>query len=190
MKEKILQVIKKWFQISMNNLAISHYPHSFDFDLVWNLPKAPGKVTVFGKTYDTPRYQQSYNRGYTFSGNSHPGLPIPPELQSVWDWGQTQGTYNQLFLNWYDDGKHYIGAHRDDESDLVSGSDILSVSFGATRTFRIRDYHTKQIVTDLDLTDGTVVKMNHPFNRDYTHEIVKTSKPVGRRINITFRRFK
>lgn len=173
----------------MEHLDIYYYPGDFDFEAVWNLPKAPGKVTVFGKTYDTPRFQQSYLRGYTFSGNEHPGKPVPEELKDVWEWAQTQGTYNQLFVNWYEHGKHCIGAHRDDEKDLVKGSDIMSLSFGATRTFRIRDFATKKIVKDLDLTNGTVIKMNHPFNRDFTHEITKTSKPVGPRINITCRNF-
>lgn len=179
----------------MEHLDISCYPFKFDFDAVWKLPKSKGKVTIFGKTHDTPRFQQSYNRGYTFSGNEHPGVPIPDELLDVWDWAQTQGTYNQLFVNWYQDGNHYISAHRDNEKDLVPESDILSLSFGATRTFRICDYYTKEIVKDIDLTNGMVVRMKHPFNRDFTHEIRKiTSKKlasqVGPRINITFRNFK
>lgn len=174
----------------MEALVVSTFDQTIDFEALWGLPKSQGEVKIYGKVCKTPRFQQSYGRGYRFSGVDHPGKEIPPELQGLWEWAQTKGKYNQMFLNWYQDGTHYISAHRDDESELVQGSYILSVSFGDTRKFRIRDYKTKLIVKDIDLTDGTVLEMRHPFNQEYTHEIVKTSKPVGRRINVTFRQFK
>ena len=37
----------------------------------------------------------------------------------------------------YADGSHYIGPHSDDETQLAPGAPIYSVSWGATRRFRL-----------------------------------------------------
>lgn len=75
---------------------------------------------------------------------------------------------------------------------MVPLSPILSLSFGATRKFRIRDKNDK-IIKDIDLHDSDIIVMCGNMQKEFKHEIVKVSgekgAKVGKRINITFRQF-
>lgn len=64
-----------------------------------------------------------------------------------------------LLINWYENGRHYIGAHSDNVNPLVDNSPIVSISIGATRIFRIKDKKTRSIVKDITVKHGTVVVM-------------------------------
>eukprot|EP00668_Euglena_longa_P015709 GGOE01019841.1.p1 GENE.GGOE01019841.1~~GGOE01019841.1.p1 ORF type:complete len:184 (+),score=29.45 GGOE01019841.1:37-552(+) len=103
------------------------------------------------------------------------------------------GEFNQALINWYQNGHHYIGKHRDDESKLLPQSPILSISLGATRTFRIRDWRCGTIVLDLPLTHQMVVIMGGYMQKTHQHEVPKVGgrkgEVIGRRVNITFRQF-
>ena len=96
-------------------------------------------------------------------------------------------------INWYANGHHYIGPHSDDETQLVNDSQVLSLSLGAERIFRIREKKSKQVVQDISMPHGTVVVMGGMIQNQYTHEVPKINgkkgEDVGRRINITFRQF-
>ena len=149
-----------------------------------------------GKEYTVPRWQQSYLKDYWFSGKMHKGKKIPDIFVPIFDWGnnlQEGITYNQMFVNWYKDGSHYIGAHSDNEKDLVKNSPILSISLGETRVFRIRDKKTNKIIKDISLINGSYIIMGGNMQENYTHEIVKVAgnkgKNMKKRINITFRQF-
>jgi alkylated DNA repair dioxygenase AlkB len=168
-----------------------------DFEVLWNIhPDMYGLIKVAGKEISTPRWQQTYGRSYTFSGMDHPALPIPKEVQHLHDWANESmyGPFNQVLINWYQNGNHYIGKHSDDERPLVPQAPILSISLGAERVFRIRDKETQEIVNDITMTDGMVLVMGGMHQREFLHEVPKISGAkgdrVGRRINITFRRFK
>jgi alkylated DNA repair dioxygenase AlkB len=168
-----------------------------EFDDLWQKhPDEKGKVLIYGKYRKTPRWHMSYLKSYNFSGQTLKTEPIPTEVQKLLDHINEKRDikYNQVLINWYLDGTHYIGPHSDDERQLVPGSSIYSLSLGATRKFRIRDKKTNKIVKDFELSDGTVVVMCGAMQKEFKHEIVKIqgakSKKVGKRINITFRCFK
>jgi len=167
-----------------------------DFKSLWDVhPKEYGLVKIYGKEIQTPRWQQTYGLDYKFSGVDHKALPIPEVFQPFYDWAinTDYGPFNQMLVNWYQDGSHYIGKHSDDERQLVKGAPILSVSLGATRKFRIRKKKTNKIFTDILMPDGTVLVMGGNFQKEFTHEVPKIGgkkgKKVGPRINITFRCF-
>lgn len=166
------------------------------FDLLWNLhPAEAGKVKIYGKILDVPRYQKTYGKDYTFSGIVHKGEKIPKEFQQYLDWVNTlgYGKYNQVFVNWYENGSRYIGKHRDSEHEIIKDSPIVSISLGATRVFRLRDYSTNKILRDVKLNNGDVVVMGGKFQTELTHEIPKitgkAAEKIGPRINLTFRQF-
>ncbi len=160
-------------------------------------PKEPGKVKMYGKIVDVPRTQQSYLRDYTFTDLEHKAEPeIPDAAQEIYDWAQASKykTFNQMLINWYENGHQYIGAHSDSEDQLQPNSEIMSVSLGETRLFRIRAKATGAIVKDISLAHGTVIVMKGKMQKLFKHEIVrvdgKKGLKLGCRINVTFRKFK
>ena len=163
---------------------------SVDMDLMWALhPELPAQVVIHGRLLDTPRFSQSFGRDYAFSGVSHSALPVPPEIAPFLEWCNDLGLgrFDQILVNWYADGRHYIGAHSDDERQLRPGSPIVTVSLGATRTFRIR--HGKIILRNVPVSHGKVLAMCGLFQRELKHEVPKTAKVHARRISLAFRQF-
>jgi alkylated DNA repair dioxygenase AlkB len=168
-----------------------------NFESLWELhPVEHGTIVMRGKTIEVPRWQQSYDLTYTFSGTSQVGVSLPEVLKPYSEWVNSLGfgDFNQKFVNWYSNGHHYIGPHCDDEKQIVKGSPIVSISLGQTRKFRIRHFKTKAIFHDIELGNGAVVIMGGNFQKEFTHEIVKVNgkkgEGVGKRINLTFRNFK
>ena len=191
--------IKKWLSPTTWYIHIDNFISCEDnaFEELWKLHEhfEVHEVLMFGKRVKVPRKQGLFcdtEVSYNFSGCSVEAVKIPDLdiLQTLQRELASFGTYNALFFNWYKDGSDYICAHRDDEKDLQTSSSIASLSFGATRTFRIRDYKTKKIVEDFQLNSGTLFIMGGDFQKEFTHEVPKTKKSNNRRINITCRKFK
>lgn len=178
-------------------------PNEKEFEDLWNLhPQEHSTVFVGGKWTPIPRYQQAYGKPYKFSGKTHNALPIPDIIQKYLDYANELGydetyasKFNMALVNWYRDGQDYIGAHSDDERDLVKNKNgetvVFSISLGQTRKFR---FHPK---TDgkkhvVELKDGCVVVMGGQTQKTHKHSVPKASLSTApeRRINLTFRIFK
>lgn len=163
------------------------------FDELWNLhPEQVGQIKIMGKIINTPRYQQSYGKDYYFTGMVHKSLPISHEyIYKLLDFIKTHSgkEYNQVLINWYEDGRHYIGKHSDDEKQLVPNSDIYSFSFGQERDFVINSKQTDYKKT-ISLPNNSLVIMCGEMQKYYYHSVPKRENLKGRRINITFRLFK
>lgn len=103
----------------------------FDFESLWSLhPEEYGKVIIQGKMISTPRWQQSYMRTYSFAGLAHEALPLPREIQPFLDWANTLYPgfcFNQVLVNWYLNGHHYIGPHSDNTWQLFRESPIFVI---------------------------------------------------------------
>eukprot|EP01001_Neometanema_parovale_P009212 NODE_5460_length_944_cov_118.922046_g5241_i0.p1 GENE.NODE_5460_length_944_cov_118.922046_g5241_i0~~NODE_5460_length_944_cov_118.922046_g5241_i0.p1 ORF type:complete len:269 (-),score=44.96 NODE_5460_length_944_cov_118.922046_g5241_i0:137-874(-) len=166
-------------------------------DLWRQHPVNYGEVVILGKKIPTPRWQESFGQGYYFSGMDHPPTrPMPSkvaEIQGFVDQELGFGSFTQVLVNWYENGAHYIGRHSDDERQLKPGSPIVSLSYGATRLFRIRDKSSKEVVLDIPLPHNSIVVMGGCMQRTHTHEITKVAgkrgEGVGKRINVTLRQF-
>jgi alkylated DNA repair dioxygenase AlkB len=94
------------------------------------------------------------------------------------------GRFNFCLLNRYRSGADSMGMHADDEPEM--GDTIGSLSLGATRTFRIRHDATGE-TQNFELAHGTLIVMAGTMQRFWKHGIPKTRRPVGERINLTFR---
>lgn len=180
-------------------LLISKLPEEItpDFQELWEQhPQEKGKVLIYGKYRETPRWHQSYLRTYQFSGQHLGDTRDPPKsVKKILDFINLneEVKYNQVLVNWYLNGTNYIGSHSDDERQLIKYSNIFSLSLGETRKFRMRNKKTKKIVKDLNLGDRDIVVMGGTTQKEFKHEIVKIqgkkALAVGKRINITFRKF-
>lgn len=64
-----------------------------------------------GKDIQTPRYQQSYDKPYFFSGIMHPAKPLPEEFKPFLQWANSlgYGQFNMTLINYYRDASDYIG---------------------------------------------------------------------------------
>ena len=95
--------------------------------------------------------------------------------------------FNFVLCNAYRDGRDSMGWHADNERELGEAPCIASLSLGASRTFRIRPRGGGASV-GLELTSGSLLVMSGRSQADYQHALPKTRRPVGPRINLTFRK--
>lgn len=144
------------------------------------------KPGVFG--HMQPRLTASYgNEGvtYRYSGTINVALPWTPTLLEIKEKIEAvQGRYNYCLLNRYRFGQDSMGMHADNEPEV--GNVIGSLSLGAPRTFRIKHNTTKETMS-FATGHGTLIIMAGTMQQFWKHEIPKTKKPVGERINLTYR---
>ncbi|KAK3252057.1 hypothetical protein CYMTET_38615 [Cymbomonas tetramitiformis] len=150
---------------------------------------------IFGKRVPIPRRQGLFaatSLTCRFSGMATQSLPLAehPFLEELM---ATHGkAHNAVFVNWYENNKQHIGAHADDERDIVQDVGILSVTLGHARIFRVRARKTRSVVMDVTLADGDVFFMGGEFQKEFLHEVPKRAFTVGdgRRIDFTLRRMR
>lgn len=163
-----------------------------DFETLWNLhPAQSNEILIHGRMVAIPRWQQAYGRDYQFSGTVNQALPLPVVLAPFLGWVRQaiDIRLNGLLLNWYDaTRRHYIGAHRDSRQGLVTGTPIVTISLGESRTFRLRIPRERGF-TDFEATHGIVFVMPWETNLNVKHEVPHTARTKGRRISITARAF-
>jgi len=147
------------------------------------------QFAIYGRTVPMPRLIAMYGPvGYRYSGVVHPPRALPPRLESI---GRcvaavTDRAFNSVLANLYRDGRDSVGWHRD--SDYAHGGqpDIASVSFGATRSFELRDADGRDCFA-LELESGSVLLMTGAAVARWWHRVPKTRTAVGPRVNLTFR---
>lgn len=131
----------------------------------------------------------SYGKSYRFSGiNSDVKEIQNPYLIKLLDWVNKHSgvEYNQILVNWYQDGNDYIGCHADDEKQL---DDYPVCSFGPTRRFKIHSKDEKY-ENEFLLGNNSMFIMGNGFQKTMKHSVPKELKVKDRRINVTFRKFK
>jgi alkylated DNA repair dioxygenase AlkB len=95
--------------------------------------------------------------------------------------------FTSCLLNYYRDGKDSNGWHSDDEKELGKNPVIASVSLGAPRMFHFRNKKDKTLKHKLPLEHGSLLLMQGTTQHYWQHQLPKTAKNVGGRINLTFR---
>ncbi len=151
------------------------------------------EITLYGKTHPLPRLQAWYgveSAKYKYSNISLDPLAMTQTLEEIKRSveAQTGAQFNCVLANLYRSGADYAAMHSDDEVELGKNPNIASISFGATRKFRLKHKFDKGVETiDIDLEDGSLLSMKGATQHNYKHMLVKTAKPVGERINLTFR---
>jgi alkylated DNA repair dioxygenase AlkB len=157
--------------------------------LVAETPWRAETVVVYGKRHLQPRLSAWYGEvGYRYSGLTLAPMPLTPLLATLLASVEhlTGHSYNSVLLNYYRDGKDSMGMHSDDEPELGPQPAIASLSLGATRTFILRHKASKRTLK-IDLTDGSLLLMSGDLQTHWLHGINKTAKPLGPRLNLTFR---
>lgn len=178
---------------------------------LWNMrPGIKHTIKLFGKECMIPRQQMVYGvDNYRYSGTEFPSVPIPNCLRPYLEWANQlddqsyDHLYNMILVNWYENGADYIGSHRDDEAQIIPHTDVMTISFGTERIFRIKYAPIKSASgnindnavpekMDIPLVDNHYLVMGGHFQDEFKHEIPKqsTKKVKGSRISLTFRKFR
>ena len=146
-------------------------------------------VVVFGKRHLQPRLTAwCGDASYTYSGLRLAPLPWTPLLLHIRAAVEAAcgRRFNSVLLNLYRNERDSMGMHSDDEPELGPAPVIASVSFGTTRTLILRHKRNKHTLR-LPLSDGSLLLMSGATQKNWLHGINKSARPLGARINLTFR---
>lgn len=186
--------------LDLPDAEIIYYPHFMDTieadaifsDLKNTIPWQQDEIRVFGKIHQQPRLTALYgNKDKTYSYSNitmspNPWIPILEkiklEIEKV-----CPTEFTTVLLNYYRDGKDSNGWHADDEKELGINPIIASMSFGATRNFQLKHNSNTGIKKNILLEHGSLLIMKGTTQQYWKHQIPKTAKPIGPRINLTFR---
>ena len=150
-------------------------------------------IVLYGKPVKIPRLNAWYGDAgcdYHYSGHQfapHPWLPclevLRHKLQTV-----TGKAFNSVLVNCYRDGNDSVAWHSDDEPELGRNPLVASISLGAERSFQLRHrYHPQGSQRKLTLEHGSLLIMAGELQHHWQHQLPKTAKQVGERINLTYR---
>lgn len=148
-------------------------------------------IRMYGREHPVPRltaWHGDPGRRYAYSGIELDPQPWTADLLEVK--GRIEAVagerFNSVLANLYRDGQDSVSWHSDDEPELGPRPTIGSVSFGATRRFQLR-HKRLGVEHAVDLTHGSFLLMRGPTQRWWRHQVPKTSRDVGPRVNLTFR---
>lgn len=147
-------------------------------------------ATIVGRRVRLPRLTAWHgDAGYRYSGIDNPPKPWTPLLLELKASAETlaRATFNSVLANLYRDGRDSMGWHADDERPLGREPVIASLSFGAVRRFRLAHKSVPRLTLALDLPAGSCLVMAGALQHHWRHALPKTAKPVGPRVNLTFR---
>ena len=148
------------------------------------------RVRVRGREVDCPRLSGwEGDATYSYSGVTLRPAPWTPQAAAVRRRieAATGAAFNSVLANLYRDGSDRVGWHADDEPELGPAPVIASASFGAPRRFLLRPKRGGASVP-IVLEPGSLLVMRGPTQRHWLHSVPPTRRPVGPRINLTFRR--
>lgn len=161
--------------------------------LLEETPWQQDPITIFGKTYQQPRLTALYAsnaKPYSYSGITMNPRPMTPLMETLRDRVHqvSSNTFTTVLLNLYRNGKDSNGWHADDEKELGKNPVIASLSFGAERYFHLKHKKDKNLRLKIPLKSGSLLIMEGETQAHWLHQVAKTARPVGPRINLTFRR--
>jgi alkylated DNA repair dioxygenase AlkB len=148
-------------------------------------------VEVFNRRAPQPRLTCWYGdegKSYSYSGTRLTPLPWTQLLIDIKQRTEEVAgvTFNSVLANLYRDGSDSVSWHADNEPELGTEPTIASVTFGATRRFDMRHRNSNEKVS-IGLSSGSVLVMSGLSQARWQHQIAKTKKLIGPRINLTFR---
>jgi len=151
-------------------------------------------IRFYGKESLVPRLEAWYGdegKSYAYSGIYMNPKPWTPELLTIKQAIEPVAgvSFNSVLINYYRDGKDRVAWHSDDEKELGQNPIIGSVSLGAERKFKLRhkQYKANGLKHEILLRHGSFLLMQGTTQHHWMHEIPRTAKPIGPRINLTFR---
>ncbi|PKL95694.1 MAG: alpha-ketoglutarate-dependent dioxygenase AlkB [Gammaproteobacteria bacterium HGW-Gammaproteobacteria-8] len=150
-------------------------------------------IRMFGRVFAQPRlirFMGDPGIVYRYSGGSYIAAPWHPALLPLRRRLREEYRleFNCVLINQYRDGRDSMGWHADDEPELGPRPTIASVSLGAERRFQLRSRQLPRQRFEIKPGHGSLLLMRGALQQHWQHQLPKTARPVGPRINLTFRR--
>ena len=165
--------------------------NSLFLQLQQNIEWQQEKIKLYGQVHDLPRLTAWYGdpaKTYSYSGISIRSLEwvealleIKRRIESVSDY-----SFNSVLLNRYRNGSDGVSWHADDEPELGQNPVLGSVSFGEARPFQLK-HKTLDEKRKIILVNGSYLLMKGRTQHCWLHQIPKSKRILGERINLTFR---
>ena len=161
-------------------------------DLLHEIPWQQDNIKVFGKEFAQPRLTALFGndgKPYSYSNITMQPNPWNLLLQKIKFHVESVAEINftTVLLNYYRDGRDSNGWHADNEKELGQNPTIASVSLGSERMFQLKHNTEPSLRQNILLEHGSLLIMKGSTQHFWKHQIPKTNKPVGGRINLTFR---
>lgn len=191
---------EEFLPVALSGADVTIYPsfftageatHLFD-ELLKTATWSHEHIAMFGKDSKLPRLTAWYGDAgtdYTYSGIhvvpmgwTETLLAIRDKIESV-----TNERFNSVLLNRYRTGSDSVAWHSDDEPELGTEPCIASISLGSVRKFQLKNRTDPSNKTSLELPHGSCLVMRADTQRNWLHQVPKTKKLVGERINLTYR---
>jgi alkylated DNA repair dioxygenase AlkB len=179
-----VRVYRHWFDPARAEM----YFHRLQTELAWQQTV----IRMHGRQVPVPRLDVWYGdpgRHYRYSGVDFKALPWTPTLAEIKaDLEQRLGqSFNSVLANLYRDGRDSVAWHSDDEPELGTNPVIASLSLGAERRFRLRHKARSWPAVRQDLPNGSLLLMAGTTQHYWQHQLAKTARAAGARVNLTFR---
>lgn len=193
-------VLAKSYKLNLPDSDIRYFPRFFNLEqadnflirfktgILWK----QDNIQVYGKVHPQPRLTALYannDKPYSYSNITMQPLRFTEELENIKQRLETttETRFTSCLLNLYRDGQDSNGWHADDEKELGSNPVIASVSLGQDRFFHLKHKRDTTLKHKIMLEHGSLLLMQGATQHHWLHQIPKTSKPIGERINLTFR---
>nr|WP_315199157.1 alpha-ketoglutarate-dependent dioxygenase AlkB [uncultured Flavobacterium sp.] len=174
------------------NFLSKEKANSLFHELLENTPWQQDEITVYGKKHLQPRLTALYgNEGKPYSYSNIIMQPhfwtlslqkIKSLVESV-----SETNFTTVLLNYYRDGNDGNGWHADNEKELGINPIIASLSLGAERNFQLKHNLDLSQKKNIILENGSLLLMKGTTQHFWKHQVPKTAKLIGSRINLTFR---
>ncbi len=189
--------------IPLKDSDITYFPSFLDAQeakiffrtLKETVPWQQDEISVYGKSYPQPRLTALYgNNGKSYSYSnitmepqpfSEVLLTIKKEIEKI-----TQLNFTTCLVNLYRNGSDSNGWHADDEKELGKNPVIASISLGQERFFHFKHKRDNSLKHKILLEQGSLLLIKGETQHYWLHQIPKTTRPIGERINLTFRMIK
>ena len=161
--------------------------------LLDKIPWEQGVYKMYGKEVKTPRLLWAMRdkdfdikKSYSITESSiwnEDMIILKTKVESIIN---SKKKFKYAQINYYRDGKDYIGWHSD--SEVMEGGFIASVSLGTSRKFQFMNIENNSIKKELMLDNGSLLVMDQNSAKlNWKHRLPKETKINDGRINITFR---
>ena len=137
-------------------------------------------------------YYGTYN--YFYSGTTHYAREVSEnsylcKILSYLEIVLPSFKYNSALINKYEDNESFMPPHGDTENEIVSGSDIVTISLGETRSILFTS-KSEETVGETEIAHGEVFVMSQSTQKMFSHTIPKENNKCGARLSITLRMLK